>query len=204
MKRALSLADDHISLYQLTIEPGTKFFRDGVPEASPDVGADFYQLTRKLTDDAGLGAYEISNHAKPGQESRHNLTYWQGEDYLGIGPGAHGRLTQDGVTSARHQIADPLRWLPLVQKQGHGTAKTRILSNQDRLEERILSGLRLTQGIDCKRFIEQTGLSIPDAVDANALTMLQDEGLAVLDDEHFAVTQKGRLVLSAIIEKLLI
>ncbi|PCI39370.1 MAG: hypothetical protein COB46_09105 [Rhodospirillaceae bacterium] len=139
-----------------------------------------------------------------GQESRHNLTYWQGHDYLGIGPGAHGRLTQNHITSARHQIADPLRWQTQITDLGHGTAKTRILSNQDRLEERILSGLRLTDGIDCEVFATQTGLAIMDAVDADALAFLQGEGLVKLSPKTFKVTPKGRLVVSAIIEKLLV
>ncbi|PHS77376.1 MAG: coproporphyrinogen III oxidase [Rhodospirillaceae bacterium] len=204
LEQALELADDHISLYQLTIEPGTNFFRDGVEEASPDLGADFYELTQDLTKNAGLPSYEVSNHAKPGQESRHNLTYWQGHDYLGLGPGAHGRLTQNNVTSARHQIADPQRWQAQIADLGHGTAKTRILSNQDRLEERILSGLRLTDGIDCEVFARQTGLPIMDAVNADALAFLQGEGLVKLSPKAFKVTQKGRLVVGAIIEKLLV
>jgi len=203
LEQALDLCDDHISLYQLTVEPGTNFFRQGVAEASPDMGADFYELTQDITTAAGLPAYEISNHARPGAESRHNLTYWQGEDYLGIGPGAHGRLTQNGVCSARHQIADPARWLDHIETHGHGTAKTRLLSGLDRAEERILTGLRLSNGIDRLAFARQTDQDITETVDGEALTMLQDQGLISLNQHHFAVTPQGRLVLSAILEKLL-
>jgi len=199
---ALSLADGHISLYQLTIEPGTKFFHDGVVGASDDDGADLYQLTQDITAAAGLPAYEVSNHAKPGQESRHNLTYWTGGDYLGIGPGAHGRLTQDGIIMARHQIADPQRWQSKIDRVGHGTAKVRVLSAQDRIEERILTGLRLTNGLQRAPFLHQTGQDILNVVDAQALDMLQEEGLVTVTQHHLAVTPKGRLVLSAIIEKL--
>lgn len=204
LEQVLKLTNGHVSLYQLTIEPGTTFFRTGVVEANPDLGADFFQLTSELTNEAGLPAYEISNHAKIGQESRHNLNYWQGGDYLGIGPGAHGRLTHDGKTSAYHQIANPLRWPNQVAAQGHGVAKTRVLSGQDRIEERILAGLRLSKGISRVDFAQQTGQDILTVVNAEDLAMLQDEGLAELNKTHLKVTTKGRLVLSAIIEKLLV
>jgi oxygen-independent coproporphyrinogen-3 oxidase len=203
LEHALDLCDGHISLYQLSIEPGTAFFRSGIAEATPDVGADFYELTQDITTAAGLPAYEISNHARAGEESRHNLTYWRGGDYLGVGPGAHGRLTQDGVCSARHQIADPARWMAHIKTHGHGTAKTRKLSALDRIEERILTGLRMSEGIDRLVFCQQTGQDITHVVNRDALAVLQDQGLVTLDQHHFAVTAPGRLVLSAILEKLL-
>jgi len=204
LDQALGLADGHISLYQLTIEPGTNFFRNGIVEVTADAGADFYELTQEVTGEAGLPAYEISNHAQIGQESRHNLTYWQGGDYLGVGPGAHGRLTQDRKTTARHQIADPVRWQAQIQTQGHGTAGARLLSSQDRMDERILSGLRLSDGINRIVFKQQTGQDIADIVDQDALLMLQDEGLVSVDQQCLKVTPQGRLLLSAIIEKLLV
>jgi oxygen-independent coproporphyrinogen-3 oxidase len=203
LEHALDLCNGHISLYQLSIEPGTAFFKSGIAEASPDVGADFYELTQDITTAAGLPAYEISNHARAGEESRHNLTYWRGGDYLGVGPGAHGRLTQDGVCSARHQIADPARWMAHIKTHGHGTAKARKLSALDRIEERILTGLRMSEGIDRLVFCQQTGQDITHVVNRDALAVLQDQGLVTLDQHHFAVTAPGRLVLSAILEKLL-
>lgn len=203
LEHALSFAGDHLSLYQLTIEPGTAFFKQRVPQSSPELGAELYELTQAVMGEAGLPAYEISNHAKPGQESRHNLTYWQGGDYIGVGPGAHGRLTTGGVTQASHQIADPARWLKRVALEGHGTAKARMLSATERAEELLLSGLRLSDGIERARFLALAGQDVTACVDGAALAMVQDEGLVELTDQRIRVTPGGRLVLSAILEKLL-
>ncbi len=203
LEHALSLAGDHLSLYQLTVEPGTVFFRQRVAESTPELGADLYELTQAVMLDAGLPAYEISNHAAPGSESRHNLTYWQGGDYIGVGPGAHGRLTTSDFTQASHQIADPARWLKRVDQDGHGTAKTRMLSQGERAEELLLSGLRLSAGVDRARFLKLAGNDVTAFVDGCALAMVQDEGLLELNDHHIRVTPGGRLVLGAILEKLL-
>lgn len=206
LERALDLANDHVSLYQLTVEPGTSFFRAGVAEAGEDLGADLFALTQDMTQDAGLPAYEISNHARPGAQSRHNLIYWQGGDYIGIGPGAHGRLTRIGAggeTAATHQIADPARWLAQVNAQGHGTAKVRTLSGADRADELILAGLRLTDGIARDRFKALTGRDVTAFIDADALDMLCAAGLMRLTDTHLAATAQGRMTLNAVLERLL-
>lgn len=203
LTQALRMAGDHVSLYQLTVEPGTDFFRRRVAEADEDLAADLYQLTQDMTTTAGLGAYEISNHARPGFESRHNLIYWTGGDYIGVGPGAHGRITTAKGVAATHQIADPARWMDLVNKQGHGTAKTRPLSASERATERLLAGLRLTQGIDRRRFQTDIGFDICEVLDPQGLEILTDAGLVVLDPDTLRVTEAGRLTLNAILERLL-
>jgi len=209
LERALELANGHISLYQLTIEPGTAFFRQHVPEADPDLAADLYQLTQELCQDAAMMAYEVSNHARPGMESRHNLTYWSGGDYIGVGPGAHGRLTtadpghRRPVTRATHQIADPLRWLNAINTQGHGTAKVRELSRVERREELVLSGLRLMDGIDSARFARQSGQPLSAALNPAAILELQDAGLIVFDQQGLRATARGRPVLNSLITRLL-
>ncbi|HEY9078632.1 radical SAM family heme chaperone HemW [Magnetovibrio sp.] len=210
LEQALSLANGHVSLYQLTIEPGTAFFRQNRVEAEEDLAADLYQMTQEMCEDAGLPAYEVSNHAKPGLESRHNLTYWTGGDYIGVGPGAHGRLTAqpDGatgmtVTRATHQIADPARWLESVSKKGHATAKVRELSRHERLEELVLSGLRLRDGLDAARFVAQCGQDLATALNAEALSDLQQAELIEVDTRGVRTTAQGRLILNAIIARLL-
>jgi oxygen-independent coproporphyrinogen-3 oxidase len=208
---ALTLGSEHISLYQLSIEPGTSFYRLGVQEADEDLGSELYQITQEITQDAGLPAYEISNHARPGCESRHNLTYWIGGDYVGVGPGAHGRITQQTsdhipqktTTLATYQIADPARWLNAVSTRGHGTAKTRPLAASERGMELLLSGLRLPQGVDLAQFRARSGLDISDALDPQGLDILSDAGLVVLTAESLSVSAAGRLTLNAILERLL-
>lgn len=203
LTRGLRMAGDHISLYQLTVEPGTDFFRQRVAEADEDLAADLYQLTQELTQDSGLAAYEISNHARPGSESRHNLTYWTGGDYVGVGPGAHGRITSAKGVAATHQIADPARWLDAVFTQGHGTAKTRLLSATERATERLLAGLRLTNGLDRRQFQADLGFDIRDVLDPIGLDILSEGGLVTLNADTLKVSDAGRLTLNAILERLL-
>ena len=210
LEQALALTNGHISLYQLTIEPGTAFFRQNMSEADEDLAADLYQMTQEICVDAGLPAYEVSNHAKPGFESRHNTTYWRGGDYIGIGPGAHGRLTAQPapgrtttITRATHQIADPARWLNAVNTKGHATAKVRELSRYERLEELVLSGLRLTEGLDAARFACQCDQDLSSALNASAVSELQNAGLIVVDKRGLRATDQGRLILNAIISRLL-
>lgn len=209
LSQALAIGSDHISLYQLTVEPGTEFFRRRVPEAGEDLAVELYNLTQELTNDAGLGAYEISNHARKGSESRHNMTYWTGGDYIGVGPGAHGRITRPNangtqVTSATHQIADPARWLSGVKDRGHGTAKVRALPALERATELLLAGLRLPVGINRARFASQVGFDISEALDPQGLDMLTEQKLVTLDDHALKVTDAGRLTLNAILERLLV
>ena len=203
LEYALSLAGDHISLYQLTIEPGTVFFRQSVAEADEDLATDLFDLTQDMCLEAGLSAYEVSNHARPGQESRHNLTYWNGGDYIGIGPGAHGRLTTGGVTHATHQISTPARWLDKVEENGHATAKVRELSRNERIEELVLSGLRLSQGLDAQRFGRLSGTDFLTALNTTALNELSTAGLIELDSTGLRTTRQGRLMLNTIIQRLL-
>ena len=203
LEYALGLVTDHISLYQLTVEPGTDYFRQNIAEADEDLAADLYQLTQEMCDADGLPAYEVSNHARPGAESRHNLTYWRGGDYIGIGPGAHGRLTQDGVTHATHQIADPARWLDRVERDGHGTAKSSELTRSEREEELILTGLRLSEGIDAQRFEDQTGTPLMQCINAQSVEDLTKAGLLEVAKHGICTTEAGRLMLNGVIAQLL-
>src|SRR4029079_1899766 len=155
LARALEHAQDHLSLYQLTIEEGTPFaalHAAGaltVPEG--ETAEAFYLLTQELCDAAGLPSYEVSNHARPGAESRHNLLYWRGHDYAGVGPGAHSRITLNGAKRALSAIKEPEAWLAEVEVAGHGLASEESLSSADCAEEYLLMGLRLSEGIDLAR-----------------------------------------------------
>ena len=203
LARALALARGHLSLYQLTIEPGTRFRRDGVPAADAETAADLYEATQEMTAAAGLPAYEISNHAKLGAECRHNLIYWRGGDYVGVGPGAHGRINVGGASVAVHQIRDPAIWLAAVEKVGHGTGKRIPLAPEKRREELLLSGLRLAEGIDRARFRRLTGADILDAVDRAALHRLEDGGFMILDARALRATAAGLQRLNAVLASLI-
>jgi len=200
---ALALAGDHLSLYQLTIEPGTPFFRDTVETAGDDDAVAMFEITQETLAAAGLPAYEISNHARPGSESRHNLTYWQGGDYVGIGPGAHGRLTLDSRFIAPHQISDPARWLKKVEADGHGTAKRRVLSSTERAEEMVMTGLRLTEGLDLKGLEIKTGLAASGFFAGQRLGALIEGGFLTKDASRLSVTPAGQLRLNAVLAHLL-
>jgi putative oxygen-independent coproporphyrinogen III oxidase len=200
---AIGLARGHLSVYQLTIEPGTQYYRDAVPAADEDTGADLYDLTQERLAAAGLPAYEISNHARPGEACRHNVTIWQGGDYLGIGPGAHGRLTMRGAADAIRALHAPAKWLEAVERRSEGIADRQTLSLDDRAEELLLSGLRLSDGIDRVRFRALTGADVLAFVDADAVTSLTDAGFLVLDDRHLRATAAGRLRLNAVLASLL-
>ncbi|HER26962.1 MAG TPA: coproporphyrinogen III oxidase [Rhodospirillales bacterium] len=195
---ALAYNAGHLSLYQLSIETGTAFFRDGVASADGDSGAALYELTQGLTEKAGLPAYEISNHARPGQQCRHNVLGWQGHDYAGIGPGAHGRLTVAAKTEALYQIHQPDRWLAAVEKNGHGTAKRSAIDPATRLQEKIMTGLRLTQGID-----RETHELFEKGFPNNSLARLIAEDFLVLDENGLRTTATGRLCLDGVLGELL-
>ena len=203
LNQALELAEGHLSLYQLSVEKGTRFYRDQIPEATPDKGADLFDLTHELTALAGLNAYEISNHARPGHECRHNIEIWRGGNYIGIGPGAHGRQSDTEGTDALYQIGDPARWLEKVEKEGHGTARRTRLGPDERTEEIIMTGLRLTEGISNSRFQALTGQSLEDALDSVALNRLTGAGFLVFDDAGLRTTNKGSLCLNAVLRELL-
>ncbi|NNC71592.1 MAG: coproporphyrinogen III oxidase [Sphingomonadaceae bacterium] len=203
LEAALALGAAHMSLYQLTIEPGTRFAtleRDGRLEAlSPDDGADLFALTNDIMRAAGLPGYEISNHAKPGQESRHNLTYWRYGDYAGVGPGAHGR--RRGMATMRHK--KPENWIGAVERNDHGLQSETPLGDQERATEALMMGLRLTEGIDRKRFERVTSLVLADFVDADGVS--ECEVLGLIDDSPATLrcTEKGLPLLDAILPKLI-
>ena len=196
---ALGFGTDHLSLYQLTIEPGTRFatlFEKGeLTLPDEDLAADLFEATRAMASAAGLPAYEISNHARPGQESRHNLTYWRYGDYLGIGPGAHGRRL--GVASERHR--KPENWLAAVQEQGHGIKAERPLTAETRATEALLMGLRLAEGIDLARIAALSGIAADQLVDARAVAQLSVLGLVEQVGDRLTVQPAGMLLLDAIL-----
>jgi putative oxygen-independent coproporphyrinogen III oxidase len=204
LARALDLAGEHVSAYQLTIEPGTAFHRVRTATADEDTMADLYEATTDVLATAGLAAYEISNYARPGAACRHNLGIWQGSDYLGIGPGAHGRLTVGGVCHALQQHRHPERWLKTVEDRGHGTARHKPLEANERREELLLLGLRLAGGIERGRFRALTGCEVEQAVDDKGLARVLEGGLVILDGQGLRVTPFGRLLLDAILRELLV
>jgi putative oxygen-independent coproporphyrinogen III oxidase len=198
LEEALGLARGHLSLYQLTIEPGTAFFdlhrRGKLRIPGAELAADLYELTQEVCEAAGLPAYEVSNHASPGQESRHNLTYWRYGDYLGIGPGAHGRFSTGSMKIAAAAIRAPAEWCAQVQAAGHGCAELFELSPREQAEEMVLMGLRLSEGLDLKRLKTETGYGLAHG----ELGALEKDGFIFWEGTHIRVTGAGRLVLNAI------
>jgi len=204
LTRALAFEPDHISLYQLTIEQGTAFgdrFNRGKLPGLPheDLAADMYDLTQDLTEAAGFLAYEVSNHAKPGQESRHNLIYWRGGDYIGIGPGAHGRLTLAGTRHATETALMPSDWIEAVAQTDTGEARRAPLSAPDHAGEYLMMSLRTQDGLDLPRYEQILGSSL----DINNINMLRDLGLVRIDGLRLEATRQGVLVLNALIAALL-
>lgn len=203
LTRAVELAGEHLSVYQLTIEPGTAFYRDRVSPLADDEAAELYEVTQAVLDAAGLPAYEISNHAREGCACRHNLAVWRGEDYLGIGPGAHGRISRGGPGEAWRCLNAPERWLAAVERTGNGLATRTPLSPAERGEELLLLGLRLAEGVDLARFAARTGIDLPALVDARALADLSEAGFITVDDVNLRATAAGRLRLNAVLARLL-
>lgn len=199
LARALSFGTGHLSLYQLTIEPGTRFAtlvaQGKLTPADPDHGATLYELTQAMTATAGIPAYEISNHARPGQESRHNLTYWRYRDYVGIGPGAHGR--RDGVATLRHK--KPENWMGAVTRNGHGLQQEEPLKADERAREALLMGLRLGEGVDLGRIAAMAGLPIAALVDDRAILQLEGLGLLGRTGDRLRISPSGMLLLDAIL-----
>lgn len=203
LSQALSFGSDHISLYQLTVEDGTVFgerHRKGQLLGLPndDLGADFYDLTQDLTEAAGLPAYEVSNHAKSGSESRHNMIYWGSGDYAGIGPGAHGRLTLDGTRFSTAAPSAPNSWLHQALV-GEVNDKPTSLASSERATEFLLMGLRLHQGISLSRFQIHAGRELP----AEAIDDLIDLDMIEVTEDRMATTAKGRPLLNAILLRLI-
>jgi oxygen-independent coproporphyrinogen-3 oxidase len=191
LERALSFDTGHLSLYQLTIEPGTRFAamaaKGELPQADPDHGASLYELTQALTEAAGLPAYEISNHARPGEESRHNLTYWRYGAYLGVGPGAHGR--RGGSATVRHR--KPENWLSALARNGNGLAQMTPLSAAEQAAEALLMGLRLKEGVVLDR--------VALILNLDAVRRLERQGLVANADGRLRTTSRGTLLLDAIL-----
>ena len=209
LEEAIDLAADHLSLYQLTIEEGTGFdrlYKAGklkLPEA--ELSADLYDLTQEITESHGLPAYEISNHAAANAQSQHNLIYWRYQQYVGIGPGAHGRfLPVSNVDFPDRRLVTitekiPERWLELVEKQGHGIAEEEHLTKSEQAEEMLLMGMRLTEGLDLARYekLANHGLNQSKVAD------LQQQGLVeMVGNSRIRATRKGRVVLNHIISEL--
>jgi oxygen-independent coproporphyrinogen-3 oxidase len=207
LSEALAMAGEHLSLYQLTIEPNTAYesaFRQGrLVMPDEDSAAALYELTQELMEAAGRPAYEISNHARPGAESRHNLTYWRYGDYVGIGPGAHGRLTLGGEKMATRQHRAPEAWLAAVETAGHATRTREAVAPQERAAEMLMMGLRLAEGVSRAAFRAETGMDLIEAVDGAALARLADVGYVTLDDTALRATSEGRQRLDAVLAALL-
>jgi putative oxygen-independent coproporphyrinogen III oxidase len=202
LQEALGFGTQHLSLYQLTIEPNTGFAgqykRGAFTLPDEDASVALFDTTQAMMTAAGLPLYEISNHAKPGEECRHNLIYWRYCDYVGIGPGAHGRRNATATT----RLKRPEAWLEAVTTQGHGIDSAQALDARTRAEEALLMGLRLASGIDAKWFEARTGLALATIIDAGQAATLQGHGLLDYREDGIKATPRGALVLNAVIGKL--
>ena len=200
LAQALSLGTSHLSLYELTIEPGTRFasmFAKGQFEPlDADMGAALYELTDAMTSAAGLPAYEISNHARQGQESRHNLTYWRYGDYAGIGPGAHGRRL--GMRSERHR--KPENFLSAIRRNAHGISEDALLTPAEAADEALVMGLRLREGIDAEAIAQRFGVTA--IVNWQRVDRLVGSGHLTRVDDRIALTAAGRLLLDWILAEI--
>lgn len=203
LTQAIGYAVDHLSLYQLTIEEGTRFFqlynagKFEIPDG--EHAAELYAVTQEVTAAHGLPAYEISNHARPGAESRHNLTYWRYGEYVGVGPGAHGRFVEDGRRIVTIAEKLPERWADLVEERGHGIVGGETLTRSEEADEFLLMGLRLVEGIDLARYEQLSGKSLSSA----RLSILQGEGLvAPIGNSRLRATPEGMIVLDAVVADL--
>jgi putative oxygen-independent coproporphyrinogen III oxidase len=204
LARALAMAVDHFSLYQLTIEPGTRFGElydiGKLKVPADDIAAEMYELTQAMTANAGLPAYEISNHARPGEESRHNLVYWRYGDYAGVGPGAHGRLTlADGQRVATVTARAPGDWLTAVGDSGHAVVEKASVATADQATEYMLMAMRLVEGADLARYRRLAG----PPIDPARIEALAEDGLVRISGDRLAATARGRIVLNRVLAELL-
>ncbi len=206
LRRALSLGSDHLSLYQLTIEPGTAFegqYRRGeLKLPDDDLAVALYEATQEEAAQFGLAPYEVSNYARPGAESRHNLAYWRYSDYAGIGPGAHGRVTLGDrlVATRRHRAPEP--WAERVKTTGHGSTSEETLPPVERAREMLLMGLRLSEGISLARFAARTGRTMAESVDQDVLQAAIDAGYLEQSVEVLRALPEGRIRLNALLGRL--
>ncbi len=207
LRQALNHTRDHLSVYQLTLEPGTPFHslwrRGKLDPLDEEAGATLFDVTQDIFESAGLPAYEISNHAAPGAESRHNLVYWRYGDYAGIGPGAHGRMTIGGAKFATQRIRNPEMWLAQVEARGDGGEEPEALGSDTQLAETMLMGLRLTEGVPESRIRAACGQNIDTAFDGDRLDALIRNNLVVRTRDRISATASGRLRLDAVIAHLL-
>ncbi|WP_188236535.1 radical SAM family heme chaperone HemW [Sphingopyxis sp. LK2115] len=198
---ALGFGTGHLSLYQLTIEPGTRFWalaaRGELVIPDGDAAADLFDATQAMTRAAGLPRYEVSNHARRGEESRHNLSYWRYGEYAGVGPGAHGRR----LAQATERHRKPENFIAAVTRNGHGLKVESDLPAHERATEAMLMGLRLSEGVDLARIEARCGLGREAFVDAGAATRLARQGLMVADGDRLRVTDAGILLLDSILSE---
>ncbi len=204
LREAINMAADHLSLYQLTIEEGTRFgdlYARGKLRNLPtdETAADMYFRTQTVCEEMGLPAYETSNHAAVGSESQHNLIYWRYGDYVGIGPGAHGRITLDNQKLATETYRQPDRWLKAVESSGWGRNLSEEVSLADQASEYLMMSLRLAEGTDLQRYTALNGKEIAPKTIEN----LQENGFATLNGHMLTTTRKGRPILNAILRELL-
>lgn len=204
---ALPYTRGHMSLYQLTIEEGTQyhtlFKRGDLKILGEETAARMYELTQEMMEAAGMPAYEVSNHARFGDESRHNLVYWRYGDYAGIGPGAHGRLTLGGIKQATRAHRAPELWLERVRDHGHGAHGFETVDFAERGREALMMGLRLAEGVPFSRIESETGAAFSDFVNPDRVRILEDEGLLTLAPGGLAATPQGRQKLNAVLSFLL-
>ncbi|MFN0114841.1 MAG: radical SAM family heme chaperone HemW [Paracoccaceae bacterium] len=203
LREAAAMAVDHLSVYQLTIEPGTAFADRlargglrGLPD--DDAAADMYMITQDILDTHGLPAYEVSNHARAGAEGRHNLVYWRSGDFAGIGPGAHGRLTLGGERIATEAERNPAEWLRQVGERGSGEILADRVPLAGQSDEYLLMGLRLTEGIDAGRYARLAGRPLPEG----RVAALAELGMLTVEGARVRPTAAGRAVLNAVIREL--
>jgi oxygen-independent coproporphyrinogen-3 oxidase len=208
LARALDLAAGHLSLYQLTIEPNTGFAgavrRGAWTPMDDDRAADFFETTQEICAAAGLPAYETSNHAAPGQESRHNLAYWRYGSWIGVGPGAHGRpVSAGGERHAASNVRKPERWLAEIEAGGGASSEFRPLSPREQAEEAMMMGLRLAEGVDLAAISRSTGIAPDRIVDADAADAFLAHGMIAWEDDRLSVLPAGRLLLDSITGRLI-
>ncbi len=207
LERALGFAGEHLSLYQLTVERGTRFFTEHARGAfvlpDEEAAAAMFEATQARLATAGLPSYEISNHARPGAACRHNLIYWRYQDYVGIGPGAHGRFAEGTTKRATRRASGPEAWLDAVERTGHGTAETTVVAGQDLVEEALMMGLRLADGIDRALFASVTGADPVAALGEARLAPLVKAGFLEIRPDRLRATASGRQRLNALLERLI-
>ncbi|MBV7267085.1 radical SAM family heme chaperone HemW [Erythrobacter ani] len=202
LEQALDFGSSHLSLYQLTIEPGTRFATDvrrgAFAPLDDEEAAELFALTQQRTEAAGLPAYETSNHARPGEEGRHNLTYWRYQDYAGIGPGAHGR--RGGFATLRHK--KPENFLSAVAQRGHGVAEQRLLAAPEKASEALLMGLRLREGLDIAHLEARFGIPQTDLVVPHKVAQYTDQGLLWQVGSRLGVSAEGRPLLDGLLAEI--